>query len=162
MTLPSGSITPSAPLSTIWTARAKIVFVIAYIVAIFLADNFFGLAAVTLFLLVAIFLSRVPLGRVLRSVKMILFLVIFTAGSQPVLLYGRERVRAAPAVGGSFRSRGNPSSIRAISELRLFLLVLGTSLLTLTTTPVSLTDGIESLLKPLTSSRCRCTNSRSS
>ena len=59
--------------------RAKIVLMIAYIVAIFLANNFYGLAAVVLFLIVAVLFSRVPFGSVLRSVKMILFLIVFTA-----------------------------------------------------------------------------------
>ena len=128
--------------------RAKIIFVIAYIVAIFLADNFFGLAAVILFLLVAVLLSRVPFGRVLRSVKMILFLVIFTAvlnlffyagesAYEPLLQWGIVRITWESVVNTVYLA------------VRLFLLVLGTSLLTLTTTPVSLTDGLESLLKPL-------------
>ena len=129
--------------------RAKIVFVIAYIVAIFLADNFFGLAAVTLFLLVAVFLSRVPLGRVLRSVKMILFLVIFTAVLNLFFYTGESAYE--PLLQWWIVSVTWESIVNTIFlAVRLFLLVLGTSLLTLTTTPVSLTDGIESLLKPLT------------
>lgn len=128
--------------------RAKIVFVIAYIVAIFLADNFFGLAAVTLFLLVAVFLSRVPLGRVLRSVKMILFLVIFTAVLNLFFYTGESAYE--PLLQWWIVSVTWESIVNTIFlAVRLFLLVLGTSLLTLTTTPVSLTDGIESLLKPL-------------
>ncbi len=129
--------------------RAKIVFVIAYIVAIFLADNFFGLAAVTLFLLVAVFLSRVPLGRVLHSVKMILFLVIFTAVLNLFFYTGESAYE--PLLQWWIVSVTWESIVNTIFlAVRLFLLVLGTSLLTLTTTPVSLTDGIESLLKPLT------------
>ena len=128
--------------------RAKIVFVIAYIVAIFLADNFFGLAAVTLFLLVAVFLSRVPLGRVLRSVKMILFLVIFTAALNLFFYTGESAYE--PLLQWWIVSVTWESIVNTIFlAVRLFLLVLGTSLLTLTTTPVSLTDGIESLLTPL-------------
>ena len=128
--------------------RAKIVFVIAYIVAIFLADNFFGLAAVTLFLLVAVFLSRVPLGRVLRSVKMILFLVIFTAVLNLFFYTGESAYE--PLLQWWIVSVTWESIVNTIFlAVRLFLLVLGTSLLNLTTTPVSLTDGIESLLKPL-------------
>ena len=59
--------------------RAKIVLMIAYIVAVFVADNFYGLALVTAFLIFTVLLSRVPFGSVLRSVKMILFLIVFTA-----------------------------------------------------------------------------------
>ena len=128
--------------------RAKIVFVIAYIVAIFLADNFYGLAAVTVFLLLVVFLSRVPFGRVLRSVKMILFLIIFTAilnlffysgesAYDPLVKWGIIKITQESVVNMIFLS------------FRLFLLVMGTAVLTLTTTPVALTDGIESLLTPL-------------
>ena len=128
--------------------RAKIVFVIAYIVAIFLADNFFGLAAVVLFLLLAVFLSRVPFGRVLRSVKMILFLVIFTAVLN-LFFYTGESAYEPLAQWWIVRITWESVVNTVFLAVRLFLLVLGTSLLTLTTTPVSLTDGIESLLKPL-------------
>ena len=128
--------------------RAKIVLVIAYIVAIFLADNFFGLAAVTLFLIIAVAFSRVPVGSVLRSVKMILFIIIFTAVLN-LFFYSSSsdlHIRAQWwVITISWESIINMIFL----AMRLFLLVLGTSVLTLTTTPVALTDGIESLLTPL-------------
>ena len=128
--------------------RAKIVFMIAYIVAIFVADNFLALAAVTLFLIVAVLFSRVPFGRVLRSVKMILFLILFTAVLN-LFFYssgGAEHmIWQWNVLSLSWESVVNMIFL----ALRLFLLVMGTSVLTLTTTPVALTDGIESLLTPL-------------
>ena len=128
--------------------RAKLILVIAYIVAIFLADNFFGLAAVILFLLVTVAFARVPLGRVLRSVKMILFLVIFTAVLN-LLFYGGESAYE-PLVQWWIITITYESIVNMLFlALRLTLLILGTSVLTLTTTPVALTDGLESLLKPL-------------
>ena len=128
--------------------RAKIVFMIAYIVAIFLASNFFGLAAVMAFLIFIVLLSRVPFGSVLRSVKMILFLIIFTAILN-LFFYGGES-SYEPLVHWWIITITYESIINMIFlAFRLFLLVMGTSVLTLTTTPVALTDGIESLLKPL-------------
>lgn len=128
--------------------RAKIVFIIAYIVAIFLADNFFALAAVTLFLIVAVLFSRVPFGRVLRSVKMILFLIIFTAILNLFFYSSSEELHMIWE--WKFISVSWEAIINMIFlAFRLFLLVMGTSILTLTTTPVALTDGIESLLTPL-------------
>lgn len=127
--------------------RAKIVLMIAYIVAIFVADNFFGLAAVTLFLIVTVIFSRVPFGSVLRSVKMILFLIIFTAILN-LFFYSTEGVHLIWQWG--ILALSWESSVNMIFlAFRLFLLVMGTSILTLTTAPVELTDGIESLLKPL-------------
>ncbi|HIZ04082.1 MAG TPA: energy-coupling factor transporter transmembrane protein EcfT [Candidatus Borkfalkia avistercoris] len=128
--------------------RAKIVLMIAFIVAIFLAKNFFGLAAVILFLIVAVAFSRVPFGRVLRSVKMILFLIIFTAVLNLFFYSGSSSYK--PLVDWWIITITYESIINTIFlAFRLFLLVMGTSVLTLTTTPVALTDGIESLLTPL-------------
>jgi len=125
--------------------RTKLLFLIAYIVAIFISQNFYALGAcAAAFLLVAIS-SKVPLKSLLKSVKAVLFLLAFTAilnlffrkdGEKLVewglLVITKEGVYATLFLGA-----------------RLFLLVLSSSLLTLTTTPVALTDGIESLLTPL-------------
>lgn len=128
--------------------RAKIVLVIAYIVAIFLANNFFGLAAVTLFLIIAVAFSRVPVGSVLRSVKMILFIIIFTAILN-LFFYSSSSDLHILAQWWVITISWESIINMIFLAMRLFLLVLGTSVLTLTTTPVALTDGIESLLTPL-------------
>ena len=126
-------------------SRAKILLSIVYISAVFLSLSYVGFLIVALFLLTAIFFSRVPLLSVLKSVKPILFLVVFTAlinlffprGSDVVLSFWFIRITREAI------------SFTIMMALRLVLLVMGTSLLTLTTTPVALTDGIEALLKPL-------------
>lgn len=128
--------------------RAKLVLLIAYLVAVFLADNFIGLAAVILFLVLAVICSRVPFGKVLRSVKMILFVIVFTAILNLFFYTSNERLHMLWQ--WKFISISWEAIINMIFlSLRLFLLVMGTSILTLTTTPMALTDGIESLLTPL-------------
>ena len=128
--------------------RAKIVLIIAFIVAIFLARNFFGLAAVFLVLVFLVLLSRVPFGRVLRSIKMILFVIVFTAILNLFFYSGESAYE--PLVDWWIFTITYESVVNMVFlALRLFLLVMGTSILTLTTTPVALTDGIESLLTPL-------------
>ncbi len=128
--------------------RAKIVLLIAYLVAVFLADNFFALAAVIVFLLIAVIFSRVPFGSVLRSVKMILFIIIFTAILNLFFYTSNEELHILWQ--WKFITITWEAIINMIFlAMRLFLLVMGTSILTLTTTPVALTDGIESLLTPL-------------
>ncbi len=127
--------------------RVKLLSVVLYIVGIFFIQKFIGFAVVALFLLVAIACSRVPLMKVLRSVRAVLFLVLFTAiisvlfysggGEEPLWAWGIIKIY-----------RGGLLSAARMA-LRLVFLVLGPSLLTLTTTPVELTDGLESLLKPL-------------
>ena len=78
--------------------RLKILFLIAYIVAIFLASNFYGLAACAGILLLIIAFSRVPVLKVLRAVRGILVLVIFTAILNVLFHGGEETYWAGPAV----------------------------------------------------------------
>ena len=125
--------------------RVKILFLIAYIVAIFIGRNFYTLGVcAALFLLVAIF-SGVSFSALLRSVRAIVFLLLFVTALN-LFFYEGETVLWQWKF-----SRITKEAVYYTIFLtaRLFLLVLGSSLLTLTTTPVSLADGIESLLSPL-------------
>ncbi len=127
--------------------RIKLLAVILYIVAIFFIQKFVGFALVAVFLLAAVFLSRVPLLKVLRSLRAVLFLVTFTMIIS-VLFYSSKTAEPLWAWGIiKIYKQGLINAARM--GLRLILLVLGPSLLTLTTTPTALTDGLESLLKPL-------------
>ena len=128
--------------------RAKIIYLVAYIVAIFLAVDFVGLGVCAAALFITVLFSRVPFGKVLKSVRAILFLLVFTAVLN-IFFYAPQESES-PLWSWQFieiYSGGLTSA--AFLVCRLFLLVLGSSLLTLTTTPVALTDGIESLLAPL-------------
>lgn len=128
--------------------RTKIVLMIAYITMIFFVKTFIGFGIVLVFLTAAILLSRVPVGKVLKSLKTIMFLVLFTvimsllfyAGKEEDLIWrwGIIKVYRAGLINAG------------LMALRLMFLVVGPTLLTFTTTPVALTDGLESLLKPLT------------
>ena len=125
--------------------RIKLLALIAYIVALFLAKNFYGLAACALVLIFAVIFSRVPLGSVLRSVKAIIFLLVFTAVLN-LFFHGGEHLLVHWGIIKIYREG---IIFTVFFVLRLFFLVMGSALLTLTTTPVELTDGIESLLTPL-------------
>ncbi len=125
--------------------RIKLLALIAYIVALFLAKNFYGMALCLLVLIVSIAASRVPPLRVMRSVKGILILLAFTAVLN-LFFHGGEHL----LVHWKFIKIYREGIIFTVFlVLRLFFLVMGSALLTLTTTPVELTDGIESLLTPL-------------
>ncbi len=125
--------------------RIKLLALIAYIVALFLAKNFYGMALCLLILIVSIAASRVPPLRVMRSVKGILILLAFTAVLN-LFFHGGEHL----LVHWKFIKIYREGIIFTVFlVLRLFFLVMGSALLTLTTTPVELTDGIESLLTPL-------------
>lgn len=126
--------------------RLKLLMLIAYIVALFIAKTFYGLALCALFAVFAVFISKVPFGAVLRSVKGVIFLLAFTAVLN-VFFHGGENVLVQ---WGAIRICLEGVLFAVFLMIRLAFLVIGSALLTLTTTPVSLTDGIESLLKPLT------------
>ena len=127
--------------------RTKIILMIAYITMIFFVKTFIGFGIVFVFLAIAILLSRVPVSKVLKSLKTIMFLVLFTvimsllfyAGKEEDLLWrwGIIKIYRAGLINAG------------LMALRLVFLVVGPTLLTFTTTPVALTDGLESLLKPL-------------
>lgn len=126
--------------------RIKILALITFIVLLFVADNFYSLFAVALIAMLAIAFSRVPMKSVLRSVKGILVILIFTAVLN-LFFHKGEHLLAEWWI---FRIYTESIIFTVFFVLRLFFLVMISSVLTLTTTPVSLTDGIESLLKPLT------------
>ena len=125
--------------------RLKILFLIVYIVAVFIGKNFYALGAcLALFLLIAI-CSGVPFKSLLRSVKGILFLLLFMSILNIFFYSGKTVLWEWKFL----KITKEGLYFAAFLAARLFLLVLGSTLLTLTTTPVSLADGLESLLTPL-------------
>jgi len=127
--------------------RVKILLVVGYIVMIFVAHSFIGYAMTAVFLLGIIILSRVPLTTILKTLRPILFLVCFTFVL--TFLFFNDPYAETFWSWGFIRLSVDGLLNSLLLVIRLLLLVMGTSLLTLTTTPVELTDGIESLLFPL-------------
>lgn len=142
-----GQFYPAQSFAHKMDARAKILIVIAYIVAVFLVKpfNFMGFAGCLLFVIIATILSRVPFFRVLKSVTGIMFFIVFSAvlqiffNSQGTLIWSWQFIKITDV------GLLNAGFIVA----RITLVVLGASLLTLTTSPVDIADGIESLMLPL-------------
>jgi len=127
--------------------RVKILAAIAYIVAVFLVSpfHFLGFAACLFFVVLATLFAKLPFLRVLKSVKGILFIVIFTAILQIFFNTNGKVLTEFWVIKITDLGLLNAGFIIA----RITLIVLGASLLTLTTSPVELADGIESLLYPL-------------
>ncbi len=128
-------------------ARAKILISIAYIVAVFLVRQFqfMGFLACFIFVLIAIIFSKVPFLKVLKSIKAILFLIIISAILQLFFRTDGKVVFEWAFIKITDMGLLNAGFLIA----RITLVILGASLLTYTTTPVELADGIESLLYPL-------------
>ena len=124
--------------------RLKLTATFAFIISLFLFDTFYGYIIVTLFLLSVIKLSKVPLRFILRGLKAILVLLLFTTAFNLFFTPGETLVK------WKFIRISEEGLYSAIfMGIRLTLLILGSSLMTFTTTPNQLTDGLEKLLRPL-------------
>jgi len=125
--------------------RTKLVFLIVYIVALFLAVNWISYGVMLVFLVTAIAVSGIPLKFFFRGMKALVFILVFTGILN--IFFTEGQTILVEFWGISISLEG---VIRAIFMLaRILMLVTGTFLLTYTTSPISLTDGLESLLSPL-------------
>ena len=127
--------------------RTKIILATLFIVTVFLANNPVSFLAVTVFTLITVAVSRISFSVVIKGLKPIIFILIFTAILN-VFVTGGD---GEPLVSFWVINIYTAGIVRAIfMALRIILLIMGTSiLLTYTTSPIALTDGIESLLSPL-------------
>ena len=128
-------------------ARVKILLSIAYIVAVFLVKEFYfwGFAVALGYILAVCLFAKIPITKVFASIKIILFFAIFSAVLQ--IFFNKEG--NALVDWGIFYITDYGIKKAIFIVLRIVLVVMGTSLLTYTTTPVELSDAIESLLSPL-------------
>ncbi|MEG1642461.1 MAG: energy-coupling factor transporter transmembrane protein EcfT [Synergistaceae bacterium] len=124
--------------------RCKILATILMMVTILYVDSFYSFYLLFLLLLMTTFLSKISIKVVLKSVKPIMLLIIFTA---ILHLFGAdgEKIISIGKIGISYQG-----IILAVKmSLKLFLLVVFASFLVLTTSPVKLSDGLEMLFTPL-------------
>jgi energy-coupling factor transport system permease protein len=125
--------------------RTKLTMTFAYMVIVLLINNFVGYAIAMFFLILAIVSSRVGIRMVLRSLRPIVFLIIFTVILNIFLYQGETLLLSIGFI--DIYKEGILFSIQMI--LRILLLVAGASLLTYTTTSIMLTDGLEKIMSPL-------------
>ena len=124
--------------------RLKIIATLLFIAALFIADDFIGMAVCAVFLAAVVTVSKVPLSFIMRGLKPILILLIFTFCLNIFMMDGHVLWQ------WGFLKVTEEGVYRAVfMAVRLVMLIIGSSLLTLTTKPISLTDGIERLLRPL-------------
>lgn len=126
--------------------RMKLLLTLLYVVALFLVSNFWGfLVAALLIVLVATF-SKISLKVVFRGLKPLVFIIIFTAFFN-VLYGGGDPL--FPQIEWLRWIKADGAKNAAFMIVRIILLILGTSYLTYTTSPVMLTDALERLMRPL-------------
>lgn len=126
--------------------RVKLLMMIAYVVLIFFIQSYIGYLLFALFVVIASAIARIPFKSLLKSIKAVAFLVVFISVINIFFYSGDGEplwswwILTVYTDGLVFSSK---------MALRLILLVLGPAILTYTTTPIELTNAIESLLSPL-------------
>ena len=124
--------------------RTKLLMVIVYIVALFLAKWVVSYAVMLAFLVTAVALSRIRPRALFKGLKPLLFIIIFTAIINVFYTKGDVLVQF-----WIFKITAEGAQNAILMAIRLTYLILGTSIMTLTTTPNQLTDGLEKSLMPL-------------
>lgn len=123
--------------------RIKIIATLLFIIELFIVDNFIGflIAAGVLGVLIAV--SKVPISYILRGLKPILLILIFTFALNMFMVDGRILWQWK-----FLKITAEGLELAVFMAIRLILLLIGSSMLTLCTRPIALTDGIERLLSP--------------
>ncbi len=126
--------------------RMKIIASILYIVAVFLCKNLFSFLFITLFTVALVLLSRIPMKVILKGVKPLLFILIFTTVYNVFFYQGEHLLADLKIVKIYFEG----VMFALLMAVRIVCLLVGSSvILTYTTSPIMLTDGLERLLSPL-------------
>jgi energy-coupling factor transport system permease protein len=123
-------------------ARTKIILVVIYIVALFQANGWIGYAVVTGVTLLCMLLSKIKPSAMFKGVKPMLVIIVLTAALN---IFYTQGTPIRP--GWIITWEGIARAVQMV--LRIVLLISGTFLLTYTTSPIDLTDGLELLLNPL-------------
>ena len=125
--------------------RVKLVATLLYIVSLFVCHGVVGLIFVTAFLFVIIKISKLPFSLMMKGIRAIWVLILITAICNLFFTQGGENLFSWKVI--HISTQGIHNTI--YFTLRLIYLVMGTSVMTLTTTPNKLTDGLDEGLKPL-------------
>ncbi|NLK97808.1 MAG: energy-coupling factor transporter transmembrane protein EcfT [Epulopiscium sp.] len=124
--------------------RVKIVSTFVFIIALFIANRYIGYAMTFVFLTCIIAISKVPVKFMLKGLKAIFVIILITVALNIFMTPGETILWQYK----SLRITGEGLYLAGLMAIRLIFLIIGSSILTLTTSPIQLTDGIESLLNP--------------
>ena len=125
--------------------RTKLTMLVVYIVALFLAEGWVSYGLVFVFLAVVIRLSTIPLKSILRGMKPLVMILIFTGVLN--LFFTQDGEVLVKFWVLTVTSGGLSRALMMMA--RILMLISGTFLLTYTTSPIALTDGLEALMNPL-------------
>ncbi len=129
-------------------AGCKIILTIAFVIVLFCLNQWQSYAAVTVLLAVIVAVSKIPIKMLLKGLKPIIMILIFTSVINLFAVEG-EYIWSVNIGRFTLGMTYEGAAMAAFVAVRLIYLIVMTSMLTLTTTPLMLTDGIEKLLSPL-------------
>jgi energy-coupling factor transport system permease protein len=118
--------------------RTKILFTTAFVVMLFVINNLWGYIASFFLLSLIIYLSKIPVGYIIRGIKGLVLIILLTVVLNLFMTPGTTIASIGPL---SISLEG--LKVALFMALRLIFLVMGTSIMTLTTSPIDLTDGME-------------------
>ena len=124
--------------------RVKLIGTFAFLVSLFVGKGLIAYGVATVFLAIVIGLSKVPFKMILKGLKAIIIILLITVSFNLFLTDGEVIFQL-----GFLKMTKEGVSVAFFMGIRLVYLVMGASLMTLTTTPNDLTDGLESVLGPL-------------
>ena len=125
--------------------RTKLIMLVVYIVALFLAKSWVSYGLMLIFLLTVIKISTIPTKSIVRGMKPLVMILIFTGVLN--LFFTQEGEVLVSFLGLTVTTGGAQRAVFMVA--RILMLITGTFLLTYTTSPISLTDGLEALMNPL-------------
>ena len=124
--------------------RVKLTATLGFIISLFVVNSWIGYVVAAVFLAVVIKLSKVPFGYMVKGMKAIVFILMITVVFNLFLTPGEPLVTLWKL---TITKEG--AKLAGMMAVRLSFLIVGSSVMTLTTTPNSLTDGLEKLMRPL-------------
>ena len=124
--------------------RVKLGGTLLYIISLFLFENVYGYVLAALFLVIVIKFSKVPFKFMVRGMRAILFLLLLTVVFNLFLTPGEPLISLWKL---TITKEG--LAVAVFMAIRLTFLIIGSSIMTLTTTPNNLTDGMEKMMSPL-------------
>lgn len=125
-------------------SRVKLIGTLNFIIVLFIANNIWAYALSALFLFTVIFISNIPPIYIIRGLKNIVFIILFTVLLNIIFVKGEREIFSIWIL--SITVEGIITALEIGS--RLTMLIISSSILTLTTSPIQLTNAIESLFKP--------------
>lgn len=124
--------------------RIKLLATLVYIIDIFVVKSYIGYGLATILLALVVYMSKVPFKLLFKSLKGIVFIILFTVFLNMLFTSGDTVLLKCGII--KITQEGVDLALRM--AIRLILLIIGSSILTLTTSPIQLTDAIEYSLKP--------------